>query len=135
MEQSGLAVEDVIAELAARRHDDVAWAAGRTFSLVYDGGPTVHEVAERAATMYLHENALNTAAFPSLAGFQSDVVRWTAELLLVAANFSGEHQPLDGIPDPDGWRDAELVIGNVDEPRPLADGLRPWEAVVWRRVR
>ncbi len=81
MDQSGLAVDHVIAELAARRHDDVAWAAGRTFSLVYDGGPTVHEVAERAATMYLHENALNTAAFPSLGGFQSDVVRWTADLL------------------------------------------------------
>jgi oligo-1,6-glucosidase len=56
------------------------------------------------------------------------------ELLLVAANFSGEHQPLDGIPDPDAWRDAEVVIGNVEGPRPVADGLRPWEAVVWRRV-
>ena len=81
MHQSGLAVDDVVDELAARRHDDVAWAAGRTFSLVYDGGPSVHEVAERAATMYLHENALNMAAFPSLAGFQADVVRWTADLL------------------------------------------------------
>ena len=81
MQQSGLAVEDVVEELAARRHDDVAWAAGRTFSLVYDGGPTVHEVAERAATMYLHENALNTAAFPSLRGFQADVVGWTADLM------------------------------------------------------
>ena len=81
MQQSGLAVDDVVEELAARRHDDVAWAAGRTFSLVYDGGPTVHEVAERAATMYLHENALNTAAFPSLRGFQADVVGWTADLM------------------------------------------------------
>jgi len=81
MHQSGLAVDDVVDELAARRHDDVAWAAGRTFSLVYDGGPSVHEVAERAATMYLHENALNMTAFPSLAGFQADVVRWTAGLL------------------------------------------------------
>ena len=81
MHQSGLAIDDVVDELAARRHDDVAWAAGRTFSLVYDGGPSVHEVAERAATMYLHENALNMTAFPSLAGFQADVVRWTAGLL------------------------------------------------------
>lgn len=81
MEHAGRPVADVIDELAARRGDDVAWSAGRTFSLVYDGGPTVHAVAEQAATMYLHENALNTAAFPSLAGFQSDVVRWTADLL------------------------------------------------------
>ena len=75
MEQAGRPVDDVIEELAGRRGDDVAWSAGRTFSLVYDGGPTVHDVAEQAAAMYLHENALNTAAFPSLARIQSDVVR------------------------------------------------------------
>lgn len=49
--------------------------------MVYDGGPGVHDVAERAAAMYLHENALNTKAFPSLARIQSDVVSWTASLL------------------------------------------------------
>lgn len=81
MEHAGLGVDEVIDELADRRGDDVAWAAGRTFSLVYDGGPTVHEVAERAASMFLHENALNTSAFPSLAGIQAEVVGWTAELL------------------------------------------------------
>jgi glutamate/tyrosine decarboxylase-like PLP-dependent enzyme len=31
--------------------------------------------------LYLHENALNTKAFPSLGRIQSDVVRWTADLL------------------------------------------------------
>jgi glutamate/tyrosine decarboxylase-like PLP-dependent enzyme len=31
--------------------------------------------------MFLHENALNTAAFPSLAAIQSEVVGWTAALL------------------------------------------------------
>ena len=49
--------------------------------MVYDGGPSVHEVAERAAMLYLHENALNTKAFPSLGQIQSEVVRWTAGLL------------------------------------------------------
>src|SRR5262245_51687130 len=63
------------------REGDVRWAEGRTFSLVYDGGSSVHEVAERAATAFLHDNALNTAAFPSLGRIQSDVVGWTAELL------------------------------------------------------
>ena len=49
--------------------------AGRqTFGLVFDGGPSVHEVAERAAVMYLHENALNIMAFPSLRTIQSEVV-------------------------------------------------------------
>jgi sphinganine-1-phosphate aldolase len=79
--QHGRPVDDVIADLAAKRVDDVRWADGRAFSLVYDGGPSVHDAAERAAGLYLHENALNTAAFPSLARIQSDVVGWTAGLL------------------------------------------------------
>jgi sphinganine-1-phosphate aldolase len=89
MEHASQPIDDVIAELAGRRGGDVAWSAGRTFSLVYDGGPSVHDVAGRAAAMYLHENALNTAAFPSLASFQSDVVRWTADLLHGPATAAG----------------------------------------------
>ena len=57
----GRPVADVIADLQAKRGDDVRWDEGRAFSLVYDGGPSVHDVAEQAALMYLHENALNTA--------------------------------------------------------------------------
>lgn len=74
-------IDDVIAELEAKRAHDVRWQDGRTFGMVYDGGPSVHEVAERAAKLYLHENALNTKAFPSLGAIQAEVVRWTADLL------------------------------------------------------
>jgi sphinganine-1-phosphate aldolase len=81
MRREGRPIDDVIAELEARRAGDVRWEQGRTFGLVYDGGPGVHEVAERAAIRFLHHNALNTAAFPSLASIQHDVVAWTAELL------------------------------------------------------
>ena len=77
----GRPVDEVIADLREKRRDDVKWADGRAFSLVYDGGPTVHDVAEQAARLYLHENALNTAAFPSLGRIQSEVVGWTAGLL------------------------------------------------------
>ncbi|MCO8128892.1 aminotransferase class V-fold PLP-dependent enzyme [Acidimicrobiia bacterium EGI L10123] len=77
----GRPVDDVIADLAAKRDDDVRWRDGRTFGLVFDGGPGVHEAAERAAMLYLHENALNTMAFPSLGRIQSEVVGWTADLL------------------------------------------------------
>ena len=77
----GRPVDDVIADLAAKRDDDVRWRDGRTFGLVFDGGPGVHEVAEKAAMLYLHENALNTMAFPSLGRIQSEVVGWTADLL------------------------------------------------------
>ena len=74
-------VDDVIGDLTAKRVNDVKWADGRTFGMVYDGGPLVHEVAEQAARLYLHENALNTKAFPSLGQIQSEVVGWTAGLL------------------------------------------------------
>ncbi|MDG2028343.1 MAG: aminotransferase class V-fold PLP-dependent enzyme [Acidimicrobiales bacterium] len=81
LNQAGREVDDVIADLEAKRVDDVKWEDGRAFGMVYDGGPGVHEVAERAARIYLHENALNTKAFPSLGEIQSEVVSWTAGLL------------------------------------------------------
>ena len=71
----------MVAELASKRGSDARWQDGRTFGMVYDGGSSVHDVAERAAALYLHENALNTTAFPSLAAIQSEVVGWTASLL------------------------------------------------------
>ncbi len=77
----GRTVDEVIADLVDKRRNDVRWEDGRTFGMVYDGGPGVREVAERAAALYLHENALNTKAFPSLGSIQSDVVGWTADLL------------------------------------------------------
>jgi sphinganine-1-phosphate aldolase len=81
LSQEGRPVDDVIADLRAKREHDVRWQDGRAFGMVYDGGPGVHEVAERAAMLYLHENALNTKAFPSLGQIQSEVVGWTAGLL------------------------------------------------------
>ncbi|MEM7339624.1 MAG: aminotransferase class V-fold PLP-dependent enzyme [Actinomycetota bacterium] len=79
--QQGRPVDEIIAELTEKRANDVRWEDGRAFGMVYDGGPGVHEVAERAAMLYLHENALNTKAFPSLGAIQSEVVGWTAHLL------------------------------------------------------
>ena len=79
--KAGSAVVDVIADLTAKRAGDVRWQDGRTFGMVYNGGPSVHEVAEAAARLYLHENALNTKAFPSLGAIQAEVVGWTASLL------------------------------------------------------
>lgn len=87
--QTGLAVADVIADLTAKRAGDVRWQDGRTFGMVYNGGPSVHEVAEAAARLYLHENALNTKAFPSLGAIQAEVVGWTASLLHGPAGAAG----------------------------------------------
>jgi len=79
--KQGRSADDIIAELHGKRDNDVRWQDGRAFGMVYDGGPKVREVAERAASLYLHENALNTKAFPSLREIQSEVVGWTASLL------------------------------------------------------
>ncbi len=81
LNESGRSVADVMADLVAKRAGDLRWEDGRTFSMVYDGGPSVHEVAEQAARLYLHENALNTLAFPSLGEIQREVVGWTSSLL------------------------------------------------------
>jgi glutamate/tyrosine decarboxylase-like PLP-dependent enzyme len=82
-------VDDVIAELTAKRARDVRWQDGRAFSLVYSGGAIAHEAAERAAMLFLHENALNTRAFPSLGAIQAEVVRWTADLMHAPAEAAG----------------------------------------------
>jgi len=87
--QRGRSVDEVMAALAQKRTNDVKWADGRAFGMVYDGGPSVHEVAEKAAALYLHENALNVKAFPSLGAIQSEVVRWTADLLHGPESASG----------------------------------------------
>ena len=87
--QLGRPVDEVIAELTDKRSGDVKWSDGKTFGMVYDGGPSVHQVAEQAARLYLHENALNTQAFPSLRQIQSEVVGWTADLLNGDENTAG----------------------------------------------
>ena len=63
------------------RVDDRDWRGGRVFSLVYSAGTDVHDLLERAATLYSAENALNTAVFPSLGRMQRDIVTITAGLL------------------------------------------------------
>jgi glutamate/tyrosine decarboxylase-like PLP-dependent enzyme len=72
--EHGMSTAEVIAALTEKRARDARWQDGRTFGMVYDGGPEVQEVAHAAAELFLHENALNTRAFPSLAEIQSEVV-------------------------------------------------------------
>jgi glutamate/tyrosine decarboxylase-like PLP-dependent enzyme len=78
---SGLAPDDLLAQLEEAKANDVDWRSGRVFSYVYDGGEDVREVARAAAAAYLSENALNTKAFPSLGKLQADVVGIVADLV------------------------------------------------------
>ena len=77
----GATTSEILEELARKRARDVRWADGRTFGLVYDGGESVHEVAAAVAREFLHDNALNPIAFPSLGEIQREVCDWTAALL------------------------------------------------------
>jgi glutamate/tyrosine decarboxylase-like PLP-dependent enzyme len=79
--ETGWDRDEILDTLTTLRTDDARWQDGKTFGMVYDGGPELHAVVEDVARLFLHENALNTGAFPSLARIQSDVVRITADLL------------------------------------------------------
>lgn len=86
---TGMSGDEVLEALAAKQADDVRWQDGRTFGMVYDGGPELHALQEQVAARFLHENALNTMAFPSLGQMQSEVVGITAELLHGAPDAAG----------------------------------------------
>lgn len=79
--EHGMSKEEIIEALAAMRGNDVRWQDGKTFGMIYDAGPEVHEVIEAVAPLFVHDNALNTLAFPSLAQIQREVVGATASLL------------------------------------------------------
>lgn len=75
-------VDDVLAEIRSRRDRDADWRGGRTFSLVYHpDDPELDRLHEAVASEYLHENALNPFAFPSLTEMEAEVIAWGSDLL------------------------------------------------------
>jgi glutamate/tyrosine decarboxylase-like PLP-dependent enzyme len=78
--EHGMPKDEIVAALREKRADDARWREGRTFGLVFDGGHDVHDVAEAVALEFLHDNALNPAAFPSVTKIQSEVCSMCAGL-------------------------------------------------------
>lgn len=70
----GVSADQTFDEMESFRSHDVRWRDGRVFTLAYSAGPEALAVAEEAYRRFSGENALNTAAFPSLKRMQSDVV-------------------------------------------------------------
>jgi glutamate/tyrosine decarboxylase-like PLP-dependent enzyme len=68
-------------EMELRRQGDADWAEGRTWSLVYSAGEEVHEVRDEAYREFASENALNPLAFPSVLGFENEVVGMVADMM------------------------------------------------------
>jgi len=79
--KQGIAKDELIAEMKARKAQDADWRAGKTWSLIYPAGPEVDALLAEANELYLHENALNPFRFPSLRQMEVDVVDMTAGLL------------------------------------------------------
>ena len=66
---SGLSHDEVLERLRSLRGDDARWQDGRTFGLVYDGGPEVHATPRTPPRCTPRERA-NTLAIPSLGQIQ-----------------------------------------------------------------
>ena len=71
----------LLEEMEARRAGDAEWSEGKTWSLVYSAGEDVHEVRDEAYKKFASENALNPLAFPSVLGFENEIVGMVAEMM------------------------------------------------------
>lgn len=78
--KTGASAAQILADLDALKVKDVDWKAGRAFSLAYHAGDDVLDLAHAAYERFMSDNALNTAAFPSLGRMQADVVGMIAGL-------------------------------------------------------
>ncbi len=72
---------DILDQLGAMAEGDVRWRSGRAFSLAYDAGDDVYDLAKEVNGRFMSTNALNPFAFPSLGLMQSEVVGMVSELL------------------------------------------------------
>jgi glutamate/tyrosine decarboxylase-like PLP-dependent enzyme len=79
--ERGLTRAAVLAQMEAARAHDVQWRQGQVFSLVFDAGDEVNELAKTAYTTFFSENGLNPTAFPSLRRFETEVVAMVGGLL------------------------------------------------------
>ncbi len=79
--KSGTAREAILEAMEASRGDDARWREAKTWSLVYNAGDDVLQVAKDAYLAFFSENALNPLAFPSLRKFEREVVGMTMAML------------------------------------------------------
>src|SRR5947208_11755473 len=79
--KSGRPAAEVLADLDSMQTHDVDWRGGRAFSLAYDAGDEIHDLAVEASGRFQSTNALNPSAFPSLGRMQSEVVAMMIDLL------------------------------------------------------
>jgi len=79
--ETGLGTNEILSRLKSYKNNDLDWASGKVFGLVYDPGQKATEVIHQAYTMYLTENGLDPTSFTSLLRLENELVRMTANLL------------------------------------------------------
>jgi len=112
---------DLHAQMAEMSGRDVDWRHGKAAVYVFHSGDDVMQVAHDAYGMFIAENGLGPAAFPSLKRMESEVVNMAlslqnaparaagcmtsggSESILLAIkacrDFSREHKPVTGVPE------------------------------------
>lgn len=79
---TGRTRDDVLADLGARRADDLDTHGSRTWAYVYDAGRAdAEQVAAEALVAAMHDNALDPTVFPSVLDLETDLVRIAADHL------------------------------------------------------
>jgi sphinganine-1-phosphate aldolase len=79
---TGTPAAEILGQLGGLRTGDLDWRGGRAFSLVYNSGDEALEhLLEEVGRLFLHDNALNPFAYPSLLQMEAEVVAMAAQLL------------------------------------------------------
>lgn len=77
----GLPQDEIFKKLEALRGDDLDWRSGRILAYVYDAGPEVEAVINRAYTMFLTESGIDPTTYPSAMRLEREIVRLVADWL------------------------------------------------------
>jgi sphinganine-1-phosphate aldolase len=72
---------DLKAEMLGYAAGDVRWREGKTAVYVFNAGPDVERVQKEAYALFMSENGLGPAAFPSLKRMEAEVVGFGLQLL------------------------------------------------------
>lgn len=82
--EEGISHEVLKRTLEQLQQFDASGTDGKSFAYIYDCGdaiPNHNEHVEHAFNMFMHENALNPTAFPSLRRFEVEVIRMVIDML------------------------------------------------------
>lgn len=79
--ETGSAWASLEARMSALAQGDVDWRAGKTAVYVFNAGEDIEHVQKAAYTLFMAENGLGPAAFPSLKQMEEEVIGYGLSLL------------------------------------------------------